>query len=110
MTNGRARGDRRSWKPRSDLAYAARSGTATEAAPSGRHLGATFSGGILLGPAIGGWLSAAAGYQAAFVVSAAGRLLALLLVLAIVREPVRAGASGERRGATHGVLRASETP
>lgn len=52
-------------------------------------LGAAFNGGILLGPAIGGWLSAATDYQAAFAVSAAVRLVGLALLLALVREPAR---------------------
>ena len=63
-------------------------------------LGATFSGGILLGPAIGGWLSAAAGYPVAFAVSAAGRLLALLLVLVVVREPAAHAAGRTAAGRT----------
>jgi MFS family permease len=62
-------------------------------------LGAAFSGGILIGPAIGGWLTALAGFQVAFVVSAAGRLLALLLVLALLREPGAIEPKAERRAA-----------
>lgn len=79
----------------------------TDIAPPARRgeafglLGATFSGGILIGPALGGWLSAASTYQTAFIVSAAGRLMALVLVLWLVREPlthsVRAAAAAVAR-------------
>jgi MFS family permease len=54
-------------------------------------LGAALNGGFLLGPAVGGWIVALADYQAAFVASAAGRGLALVLLAVALREPARQG-------------------
>jgi MFS family permease len=73
-------------------------------------LGAAFSGGILLGPALGGGLSALAGYQTAFLVSAAGRLAALTLVLALVREPLAHAAPATEPAPARAGWRAAVSP
>jgi DHA1 family multidrug resistance protein-like MFS transporter len=62
-------------------------------------LGSVMNGGLLIGPLIGGIVGQNAGFAAAYIFSAAFEIVAVLLVLAYLREPVRhASKDGETRG------------
>jgi MFS family permease len=80
-------------------AYVADVAPETQRAEAYGTLSAAMSGGLLIGPLIGGLIGQGAGFAPAYVFSAAIEALAVLLVLAFLREPAHHAEHHEQQSA-----------